>query len=222
MRVVILGTGTDVGKTYVTACLGRTLRGHGLESVLALKPIESGVAPGDLGDAGIIATAAGHEAVLSSWRFRAAVSPHLAAREQNVVLDCAEIGTWVRSQEAKRKPDVSLVELAGGAFSPLGVGVANVDLALALEPSVWLLVAPDSLGALHDLTATLRAMPRAPDAVLLSACRTPDQSSGTNAAELARLGVVDVLEVVAADANACEVAADWLLRHQPYKSTQKC
>jgi len=220
MRVVILGTGTDVGKTYVTACLGRALRGRGLRSVLALKPIESGVAPGELGDAGIIATAAGHQAVLSSWRFRAAVSPHLAAREQSVVLDRMEIATWVRSQEAKSNPDVSLVELAGGVFSPLGVGVANVDLALAFEPSVWLLVAPDSLGVLHDLTATLRAMPRAPDAVLLSASRQPDQSSGTNAAELARLGIVDVLEVVAAGANGCEVTADWLLRHQTCKSAQ--
>jgi dethiobiotin synthase len=221
MRVVILGTGTDVGKTYVTACLARALRGRGAESVLALKPIESGVAPGDLGDAGIIAAAAGHPAVLSSWRFLAAVSPHLAAREQKAVLDCAEVAAWVRAQEAKLNPDVSLVELAGGAFSPLGVGVANVDLALALEPSLWLLVAPDSLGVLHDLTATLRAMPRAPDAVLLSASRPPDQSSGTNAAELARLGVVDVLEVVAAGRNGCEVAAHWLLRHQTYKSAHE-
>jgi len=60
VRVVILGTGTDVGKTYVTACLARGLRMRGGHSVLALKPVESGVERGMTGDAGIIAAAAAH------------------------------------------------------------------------------------------------------------------------------------------------------------------
>jgi len=220
LRVVILGTGTDVGKTYVTACLARGLRQRGCDSVLALKPIESGVAAGEAGDAGVIADAAGHQVVLSPWRFPAAVSPHLAARRENVALSCEAPTAWVRTAEAEHLSQVCLVELAGGAFSPLGVGITNVDLALALEPSVWLLVASDSLGVLHDVSATLRALPRAPDAVLLSAARTPDPSSGTNAGELGRLGIVDVLEVVSRGAVSCFTAAEWLLRHPTYKSAQ--
>lgn len=216
MRVVILGTGTDVGKTYVTACLARGLREHG--SVLALKPVESGVGAGATGDAGIIADAAGHAPLLSPWRFVRPVSPHLGAREQGAALHIAQLAAWVAKQEAEAGAAVSLVELAGGAFSPLGPGLTNVDLALALRPALWLLVAPDALGVLHDVSATLRALPQAPDAVLLSGARPPDQSTGTNAAELVALGITPVLEVVAAGAHRCRAAVDWLTRHPTYKS----
>jgi dethiobiotin synthetase len=210
VRVVILGTGTDVGKTYVTACLARGLREHG--PVLALKPIESGVAPGAAGDAGTIAGAAGHAPLLSSWRFVRPVSPHLGAREQGVVIDVGKVASWVGQQEAMAGAQVSLVETAGGAFSPLGVGVTNVELARALDPALWLLVASDALGVLHDVAATLRALPRAPDAVVLSGARTADQSTGTNAAELSRLGITEVLEVVVAGATSCSATVEWLLR----------
>lgn len=216
MRVVILGTGTDVGKSYVTARLAEGLRAH--VSVLALKPIESGVTAGALGDAGAIAEAAGHVARLSRWRFPRPVSPHLGAREQGVALDVAEVAAWVAEQERAAAPQVLLVETAGGAFSPLGGGVTNVDLACALEPALWLLVAPDALGVLHDVTATLRALPRAPDALLLSGARAPDASSGSNAQELSRLGISAVLEVLPRGADRAVATVEWLLRHQTSKS----
>ena len=216
MRVVILGTGTDVGKTYVTACLARGLRQHG--SVLALKPVESGVGAGATGDAGTIANAAGHAPVLSPWRFPRRGGPDGGGGEAGIELNVAEAAAWVAEQEAKAGAAVSLVELAGGAFSPLGLGVTNVDLALALRPALWLLVAPDALGVLHDVAATLRAMPRAPNAVILSGARPPDQSTGSNAEELSRLGVTQVLDVVAAGADSCQAAVDWLIGHPTYKS----
>jgi dethiobiotin synthetase len=216
MRVVVLGTGTDVGKTYVTACLARGLREHG--RVLALKPIESGVTPGVAGDAGMIAEGGGHSPIFSPWRFPRPVSPHLAAREQGVTLDPYQIASWVAEQEAHAGTAISLVELAGGAFSPLGLGVTNVDLASALEPAVWLLIAPDALGVLHDVGAALRALPRAPDALLLSGARKADQSTGSNATELAGLGIANVLEVVPAGATSCPLAVAWLLHRQTLMS----
>jgi dethiobiotin synthetase len=216
VRVVILGTGTDVGKSYVTARLAQELRAH--VSVLALKPIESGVTEGATGDAGAIAAAAGHPVRLSPWRFPRPVSPHLGAREQGVALDVAEVAAWVAEQEQAAAPQVLLVETAGGAFSPLGAGITNVDLARALEPALWLLVAPDSLGVLHDVTATLRALPRSPDAVVLSGARAPDQSTGSNAAELSRLGISEVLEVLLKGATSAVATAEWVLRHPTFKS----
>jgi dethiobiotin synthetase len=216
MRVVILGTGTDVGKTFVTACLARGLRQHA--SVLALKPIESGVAPGEGGDAAAIAVAAGHAPSLSPWRFKRAVSPHLAAREQGSALDVAEVADWVAKQEQRAGARVVLVELAGGAFSPLGPGLTNLDLAQALSPALWLLVAPDSLGVLHDVGATLRALPRVPDAIVLSAARPADQSSGANAAELSGLGIAEVLEVLPAGATSSAATVEWLLRSPTFRS----
>lgn len=211
MRVVILGTGTHVGKTYVTACLARTLRER--VQVVALKPVESGVGPGESGDAGEIAAAAGHAPVLSRWRFRSAVSPHLAAREAGTRLDPHEVALWVREQEVRSGADVTLVELAGGVFTPLGPGVTNHDLSEVLQPARTVLVAPDSLGVLHDVSAVLRALPRPPDAVVLSSARAPDASTGTNARELRALGIAQVLEVVRPGASECDALAVWLLRH---------
>jgi dethiobiotin synthetase len=77
-------------------------------------------------------------------------------------------------------------------FSPLSEDATNFELARALEPAIWVLVAPDSLGVLHDLSATLQAMRargRAPEHVVLSAAREPDASTGTNASELAALSI---------------------------------
>ncbi|HVY28000.1 MAG TPA: dethiobiotin synthase [Polyangiaceae bacterium] len=209
MRIVVLGTGTDVGKTYVTACLARGLAEH--RSVLALKPIESGVDPHAPGDAGTIAAAAGHAPLHSRWRFEPPVSPHLAARMAGTSIDPAQVAQWVADQERFESPEVTIVELAGGALSPLAADVTNVELALGLGPAVWLLVAPDSLGVLHDLTATLRCLPRPPDAVVLSRARPADASTGTNALELQRLGIAEVLEVIPEGATSCPGTVAWLL-----------
>jgi dethiobiotin synthetase len=216
MRVVVLGTGTDVGKTYVTAALARGLAER--TSVLALKPIESGTAAGGTGDAGALANAAGHPPALSPWRFERPVSPHLGARERGTLLDVREVADWVALQARDAQRELVLIESAGGALSPLGLGLTNVDLALALEPTLWLLVAPDSLGVLHDVTSTLRAMPRRPDAVLLSRARVPDESTGSNAGELARLGITPVLEVIGRGEAGCPLTVGWVLEQYRQRS----
>lgn len=217
MRVVVLGTGTDVGKTYFTSQLASALASR--TSVLALKPVESGVAPGETGDAGAIALAAGHPPALSPWRFARGVSPHLAAREQGVTLSPPALAAWVAREEARSHAAVTLIETAGGAFSPLALGATNADLALALEPALWLLVAPDALGVLHDVTATLRALPRAPDALVLCSARAADASTGSNAAELTRLGIAQVLLALEPQAADVTAAVSWLLGHPSFAST---
>jgi dethiobiotin synthetase len=128
------------------------------------------------------------------YRLRAPVSPHLAAEREGSAIDLGRIVDWVRSEEDTFfGPDpagsggVTLIESAGGVFSPLGSGHTNLDLAERLMPAVVVLVAPDSLGVLHDVTATLRAMgPHAVDLVALCQARPPDASTGTNGAELER------------------------------------
>lgn len=219
MRVVVLGTGTNVGKTFVTACLARSLRAAGV-ATLALKPIESGVDEVSAGDAGSIAAAAGHPPALSRWRFADPVSPHLAARRAGTLLDEQQVADWVRDQERVAAPQVSLVELAGGAFSPIRPGGFNVDLALALLPAIWILVAPDSLGVLHDVRATLLALPRPIDALVLSCARASDESTGTNAAELGTLGIASVLERLAPGAAHADVTAAWLRAHPSFTSAR--
>jgi dethiobiotin synthetase len=103
-------------------------------------------------------------------------------------------------------------------FSPLGPKLSNLDLALALDPAIWVLVAPDRLGVLHDVLATLGAMAhlgRTPDWIVLSAPAQADASTGHNLAELLAWGVAprllalgrgetDALALLTADLQAAQ------------------
>jgi dethiobiotin synthetase len=212
-RLIVVATGTGVGKTHVGCVLLRCLRICGLR-VLGLKPIESGVDTGARTDQQRLAEAAGFHVkqVLeppegqggvfhvkpSPYWFAPPVAPHLAARQVGQRLDLAVVRAWVQQAEERLRPEIVVVETAGGLFSPLGHGATNLDLAVALAPAAILLVAPDRLGVLHDVTATAglaTARGRRLDAVLLSEPETPDPSTGRNAGELKSCGIADVLAV---------------------------
>ncbi|HEY5375274.1 MAG TPA: dethiobiotin synthase [Polyangiaceae bacterium] len=203
-RLVVLGCGTGVGKTRFSVALLRALAARGA-SAIGLKPIESGIelgaanSPGS--DASALAAAGSmHPSVRHPlYAFRAPVSPHLAARAEGIRIDVQRAAAWARRAESEVATHAgphmvtwSVVETAGGVFSPLSQTASNFDLALALDPAIWVLVAADALGVLHDVSAALQAMRarnRAPDHIVLSAARAPDASTGTNAAELTALGI---------------------------------
>jgi dethiobiotin synthetase len=95
---------------------------------------------------------------------------------------------WVAEHEAP----ITIVETAGGLFSPLGHTSTNFELTRALRPDGVLLVAPDRLGVLHDLTTTLAlaaARGDLPIGIVLSAPAAPDASTGRNDHEIVALGI---------------------------------
>lgn len=194
-RVVLLGTGTDVGKTYVGQFLLRSWARE-VGPCLGLKPIESGVVVGQETDASRLDASRRTDAPVPA-HFTALpepISPHLAARRSGHRIDVSAAANWVKEQESQyiamhdnASAVLSVVETAGGTLSPLSDEATCADLAAALEPSIWVIVAPDSLGVLHDVAAALLSLAqlyRSADAVILSAAKDPDPSSGTNAAEL--------------------------------------
>jgi dethiobiotin synthetase len=98
----------------------------------------------------------------------------------------------------------TVIETAGGVFSPISADASNFDLARSLEPASWILVAPDALGVLHDLSAALEAMRargRSPDQIILSQARLPDASTGSNGRELALLGIATSVITFARDSK---------------------
>jgi dethiobiotin synthetase len=206
-RVVVLGAGTGVGKTWVSVALVRALRAQGAPA-LGLKPIESGTEGGAPGaDASALAAASGTAEVHQLYSLRHAVSPHLAADLDGLSVSLERARDWIGEREtlyisSHSANHWSVIETAGGVFSPLAPGVTNFELARKLEPAFWVLVAADALGVLHDLTATLEAMRargRLPNACVLSQARAHDASTGTNARELQRLGIVSPLVTFARD-----------------------
>lgn len=206
-RLVLLGTGTGVGKTHLGSLLVRVWaeRGH---PAWGLKPIESGVSeePNELTDADRLWPVARRPPGWPSHQhaLRDPVSPHLAARREGIELSVDATLAWVIDAEKRLMAlhdnathAMSLVETAGGAFTPLSPRSTCADLARALGPAFVILVAPDALGVLHDVSAALLGLHAAGcpvHAVVLSESRPEDASTGTNSRELEesvfpRLGV---------------------------------
>jgi dethiobiotin synthetase len=152
MRLFVTGTDTDVGKSLVTACLAQAARDTG--TVVAAKPVASGVEPGTVGDdAVLIATAAGHTPVCFV-SFAAPLSPHRAAR-----LEGRAPPSSLLDDVALLSADTVLVEGVGGWRVPLGGGWWNDDLARATGGQV-VVVAADRLGVLNHTLLTVEAVRR--------------------------------------------------------------
>lgn len=181
-RIVIAGTGTAVGKSYLTRRLREALG----VSAIALKPIETGY---DRARSDAFEIAAADAAVEPLYTFDEPVSVHLAARSAGVLVDLSKVVDWVAAKEARFGVELSLVESAGGLFSPVDdLGSDNGDLIQQLAARGWVLVAPNRLGVLHDVRATLLAATSrqlSPTAIVLSGTSV-DASSASNAAELVR------------------------------------
>jgi len=118
--IFITATGTDVGKTFVAASLIRNLRQIG-KDVIAIKPVVSGFDPAQAGksDPGILLDALGLPVTMDSidlispWRYRAPLSPDLAASMEGQRIDVDQVIAFCQSAIADN-PGVVLIEGIGG------------------------------------------------------------------------------------------------------------
>ena len=158
----ITGTGTGVGKTFVTCALVRQLRARGRE-VHALKPVLSGLDEGGPSDAERLLHSLGVEpsaeavARVSPFRFKAPLSPDMAARREGRILTVDEIVRACREAERGADGGTLLVEGVGGAFVPLNEREVVADWIRAFG-SPALVVAGSYLGTLSHTLSTVAAM----------------------------------------------------------------
>jgi dethiobiotin synthetase len=192
--VAVTGTGTGVGKTHVACALIGGLRDRGIDAV-GWKPVESGVSPDAVDTDESLLRAASESAVAPTVRLRAPLSPHLAARLEGREIDGDAIRT--RLGALAKKYDLVVLELAGGLCSPFDDRIDNLDWLAQVRPRM-ILVAPDRLGVLHDVSATLRAAAAIDldvHAIVLGAPAIPDDSTTTNAAELRTRHGIQLVEL---------------------------
>lgn len=157
----ITGIGTEIGKTLVTATLVHQLRRKNIRA-RALKPVLSGYDESDPhNDSAVLLRAQGMEVTpetvetISPWRFRAPLSPHLAAAAEHKALDVEAINAWCEARLAQA--DITLIEGAGGVMTPLTERATNRELIARLRiPAV--LVAGTYLGAISHTLCTLAAL----------------------------------------------------------------
>jgi dethiobiotin synthetase len=199
----VTATGTDVGKTFVTAALTRHLRGQG-RAVEALKPLMSGFEPATAAasDAGVLLGALGRPITMdeiekiSPWRFTAPLAPDLAAAREGRAVDFKALIEFCRRRPAQPR-DHLLIEGVGGIMVPLDERRTVLDWMTALRAPV-VLVAGSYLGTIsHTLTALNVLAQRNLDiaAVVVNESALPGASLDETESEIARFS--DSIEVIA-------------------------
>lgn len=151
----VSGTGTGVGKTWLTRGLARLATRAG-KKVAALKPIETGVvsAPADALAIGRAALRPELAFVPGLIRMRLPVSPRAATLAGDRAVPMPQLIEVV--SETCVGSDLTLIEGAGGLWVPLTERHSTADLAAALGLPI-VLAAPDRLGVLSDVLAYLSA-----------------------------------------------------------------
>ncbi len=148
----VTGTDTGVGKTTFCVGLLRAAFRRGL-AVAALKPVETGSGP-DASDASRLAAAAGR-AVPVPFRYAPPVAPAVAARLAGRPVSLAVV-LAARDELLTTRPDLLLVEGAGGLLVPYGDALLGDALVRALGFPL-LIVARTSLGTINHTLLTLAA-----------------------------------------------------------------
>lgn len=183
------GTGTGVGKTFVSRGLSRALVRRGLP-VAAVKPLETGCQP-EPEDARALARACGRPELAHApglYRAPLPLAPYAAT-----LAGCspppalATLAATIR--QLLEGAQVQLVEGAGGLFVPYDAEQDLADLAARLGAPI-VVVAPDALGTLSytlSLVACARARGLSVDALVLvrKPLAEPDPSRESNARILA-------------------------------------
>lgn len=155
----VTSTGTDIGKTFVTAGLIRYLRGAG-QPINALKPVVSGYDSSvvETSDPAVLLKALGRQvtadeiAAVSPWRFRAPLSPDIAAAREGRSVDFDELIAFSRAAIGT-ETGILFIEGVGGIMVPLDPKRTVLDWMAALGVPI-LLVVGGYLGAIsHTLTA---------------------------------------------------------------------
>lgn len=164
MKVVIVsGSGTESGKTIVTAALAACALAQG-RTVAVIKPVQTGVAADEPGDAQVVGRLTGLQDVHELVRFAEPLAPGTAALRAGVPGPAiAELADGILALADR---DLLIIEGAGGALVHLNAqGQTIVDLACELGSRSsggveleFVLAASCSLGTLHSSAATALAI----------------------------------------------------------------
>jgi dethiobiotin synthetase len=159
--IVVVGTGTDVGKTWVSAHLLTDLRQSGV-TVAVRKPAQSFDPRDDAEglDSAVLGAASGEppEVVCLPHRnYEVAMAPPMAAsfldRPAFTIDDLLAEMTWPMDRVG-----VGLIETAGGVRSPQAGDGDAVPMVESLAPDLVLLVADAGLGTINSVRLSLEAL----------------------------------------------------------------
>jgi dethiobiotin synthetase len=152
--MLVTGTGTDVGKTVVTAAVAALARARGARCAI-VKPAQTGVQDDEPGDLTAVTRLSGVTETFELVRYPDALSPAAAARlAGRTPLDPVAFYDLV----LRLDHDLVLVEGAGGLLVRFDEdGTTLADLARGLRAPVLVVVDP-TLGTLNHTALTLESL----------------------------------------------------------------
>lgn len=185
--LAVTGTGTEVGKTIVTAAIAALCP----DVVTVMKPAQTGLRLDEPGDVDVVKRLAPHVETMELVRYPEPLAPAAAARRSGIpTLGVPEVAEGIEEADA----DLVLIEGAGGLlvrFSDEPV-LTFADLLVQINaPAV--LVTGAGLGTLNHTALTLEAMARrgieCVGLVIGSFPAAPDVACLSNLHDLQLLGV---------------------------------
>lgn len=138
----VTATGTDVGKTFVTALMVKKWRDSGIDAgyyKAALSGAELRDGKWVAGDADYVKTVAGlpdTQEELVSYVYKEAVSPHLAARKEGKPVDLAQVKKDFEA--ATKRHEFVFVEGSGGIICPIRYDEPSTDSANGNPQKIFL------------------------------------------------------------------------------------
>lgn len=207
---LVTGTDTAVGKTVATAALACAHHAAG-RRVAAVKPVQTGLLPGQPGDSAEVHRLAGVDTT-ELVRLPEPLAPESAAFRSGAELPATDelarrIASWI---DSTTRPEIVLVEGAGGVAVRLDrEGGTLLDLGIALESYGAVdvvLVVRAGLGTLSVTELSVEAIRRAglePAGIIVGSWPAePDLPARNNAEDLPRLTGVPLLGRIPAGAGA--------------------
>lgn len=210
-KLFITATGTDIGKTYVSALIIKKMRESGFNCGY-FKPVMSGVT--ELGghlidsDANYVTQIADiptpAEECVSYW-WKEAVSPHLAAKRINQKIDIDKIK--YDFAQISKKYDYLLIEGAGGITCPIKT---EDDETYLLKDLIWelglsiIIVADAGLGTINSTLLTVdyaKSNGIDIEGIILNNYESDNFMHWDNLERIEQLTGVNVVATVAKDAN---------------------
>jgi dethiobiotin synthase len=182
----ITGTGTDVGKTVVSAALMHRYRS--MARMRYWKPVQTGIEQDDdTATVRILGECDDKELFRDGIRLPGPVSPHLAAELSQTSIQIPELAARIASEPVSVR---WVIEGAGGVLVPINNSQSMVDLMVHLQLPV-LVVARSELGTINHTLLTLEAL-RARSLQVAGVVMVGERNSNNRAA-IEHRGYVSVL-----------------------------
>ena len=156
-KFFITGTGTGVGKTYITSIILKDILSK--KKIIGIKPIAAGISQGllneDVQTLLDCQTSIDDHHKINFYSLKKAVSPHIGAEEECIQIYFKLIKQKINDLE--NDYDRILIEGVGGLLSPVDQSRTNLDLIRYLDIPVIVIIGL-KLGCINDALLTQHAL----------------------------------------------------------------